>query len=128
VDSRTTLGGVTFTVPSALGRALGTGRPAGRVRFVTPAGARQLDLSAGRPGRPPGLAAAPGRPAVRVRGRTVAVTGLPPLSGIVEVTLYQPRPPRGPRLLGSRAQVKATADVRTSVRRRLIATVARGAG
>ncbi|HEX2103048.1 MAG TPA: hypothetical protein VHF51_05315 [Solirubrobacteraceae bacterium] len=128
VDSRTTLGSVTFTVPAALARGLATGAPAGRVRFVTTAGRRQLNLEAGRRGRPARLSAAPGRPAVQVRGRTVNVTGLPPATGIVEVTVYQPRPPRGPRLLGPRAGIKATAVVRTSATRRLTAIVARGPG
>jgi hypothetical protein len=128
VDSRTTLGSVTFTVPAALARGLATGPPAGRVRFVTAAGKGQFNLEAGRAGKPATLAAAPGRPALQVRGRTVRVTGLPPATGIVEITVYQPRPPRGPRLLGPRARVKATAVVRTSATRRLTAIVARGPG
>jgi hypothetical protein len=65
---------------------------------------------------------------VQVSGRTVKVTGLPALTGIVEVTLYEPRAPRGPQLLGPQARVKATAVVRTSTSRRLTATIARGAG
>jgi hypothetical protein len=128
VDSRTTLGSVTFTVPAALARGLATGQPSGRVRFVAQTGGRQFTLTAGRAGKASTLTAAAGRPAVQVRGRTVKVTGLPPVTGIVEVTLYQPRPPRGPQLLGARARVKATAVVRTSATRRLTALVARGTG
>jgi len=128
VDSRTPVGSVTFTVPGAVARGLGTGRPAGRVRVVTGAGGRQFDLRAGRAGTPAGLSAAPGRPGVQVRGRTVAVTGVPAGAGIVEVTVYQPRAPRGPRLLRRGARATATARVRAATTRRLTAWIERSAG
>jgi hypothetical protein len=128
IDSRGTIGGVTFTLPAVVARALATGAPSGRIRFVSQAGARQFTLKAGRAGRPASLAAAGGRPSVRVSGRTVNVAGLPEATGIVEVTLYQPRPPRGPRLLGPKARATATAILRVSPGRRLTTRIARGPG
>ena len=74
------------------------------------------------------LANAAGRPGVRIRGRTVVVTGLPARTGIVDVTVYQPRAPRGSRLLTARQRVSATATIRTPAARRLKARVSRGGG
>jgi len=65
---------------------------------------------------------------VRVRGRTITVTGLPAAAGIVEITVYQPRAPRGSRLLTARQRVSATATIRTPAARRLKARVSRGGG
>jgi hypothetical protein len=126
VDSRTATGSVTFTVPAAIARGLALGRPAGRIRVVTPAGRRQFALTPARGSTPARLTAAAGRPGVRVRGRTIAVTGLPASTGIVDMTVYQPRPPRGAALLPRGARVSAVATVRGAATRRLVARVSVG--
>ena len=76
IDSRTATTAATFALPAAVTGALGLGTPAGRIRVVTPAGARQYKMTPARGRRPMGLGAnAAGRPGVRIRGRTVVVTG-----------------------------------------------------
>jgi hypothetical protein len=117
---------VTFTVPAAVARGLALGTPAGRIRFVTPAGRRQFALRPARGSTPAGLTAAGARPGVRVRGGTIAVTGLPASTGIVEVTVYQPRPPRGPRLLPKGVRLNAVATIRGAGTRRLVARLIAG--
>jgi hypothetical protein len=115
------------TLPASVARGLALGSPSGRIRIVTSAGGRSFALRPAR-GRPPaGLAPAAGRPGVRVSGRTIAVTGLPAGTGIVELTVYQPRSPRGSRLLSPAARVNAVATVRGADSRRLVARIARGA-
>jgi hypothetical protein len=126
VDSRTATGSVTFTVPAAVARGLALGRPAGRIRIVTPAGRRQFSLTPARGSAPAGLTATAARPGVRVRGRTIAVTSLPTSTGIVDLTVYQPRPPRGAALLPRGARVSAVATVRGAATRRLLGRVSVG--
>ena len=91
VDARTAMSAVTFSLPSAITKGLALGKPSGRIRVVTTAGRRQYALTPARGRRPAGLTARNGRPGVRVRGRTITVTGLPAAAGIVELTVYQPR-------------------------------------
>jgi hypothetical protein len=126
VDSRTATASVTFAVPGALARGLALGRPAGRIRVVTPAGRRQFALTPARGGTPAGLAATAGRPGVQVRGGTIVVTSLPASTGIVDLTVYQPRPPRGAALLPRGARAGAVATVRGAATRRLVARVSVG--
>ena len=95
VDARTAMSAVTFSLPSAITKGLARGKPSGRIRVVTTAGRRQYALTAARGRRPAGLTGLNGRPGVRVRGRTITVTGLPAAAGIVEITVYQPQAPRG---------------------------------
>jgi hypothetical protein len=128
VDSRTATSSVVFTLPSAITRGLAVGTPSGRVRIVNRSGRRRFTLRPARGNRPAGLTAATGRPGVRVQGRTVAVSALPASTGIVELTVYQPRPPRGARLLDAGRRVNATAIIRTPAARRLKARVVRGGG
>jgi hypothetical protein len=128
VDSRTAMSAVTFSLPSAITKGLALGKPSGRIRVVTSAGRRQYNLTAARGRKPASLTAQNGRPGVRVRGRTITVTGLPAAAGIVEITVYQPRAPRGSRLLTARQRVSATATIRTPAARRLKARVSRGGG
>jgi hypothetical protein len=61
-----------------------------------------------------------------MRGSTVAVTGLPANTGIVELTVYQPRPPRGARLLATGARMNASATVQGAAAHRLVARVSVG--
>jgi fibronectin type 3 domain-containing protein len=126
VDSRTATRSVTVTVPAAIARGLALGTPSGRIRIVTASGRRQFTLSPARAGTPAGLTAAAGRPGVKVRGRTIAVTNLPASTGIVELTVYQPRPPRGAALLPRGARVNAIATVRGTATRRVLARVSSG--
>jgi hypothetical protein len=126
VDSRAATSAVTFTVPAAVAPGLALGTPAGRIRIVTPAGRRQFALKPARGSTSAGLTAAGGRPGVRVRGSTIAVTGLPASTGIVELTVYQPRPPRGAGLLTRGARVNAVATVRGTTTRRVLARVSIG--
>jgi len=129
IDSRTATTAATFSLPAAVTRALGLGTPAGRIRVVTPAGARQYAMTPARVRRPMGLTAnAAGRPGVRIRGRTVVVTGLPARTGIVDVTVYQPRAPRGPALLGRSRRVSAVATIRAPGASRVVARVSRSGG
>jgi hypothetical protein len=128
VDSRTATSSVVFTLPSALTRGLALGTPSGRIRIVTRSGRRQFNLRPARGVRPAALTAGTGRPGVRVRGRTITVSALPASTGIVELTVYQPRAPRGARLLGAGRRVSATATIRTPAARRLNARVVRGGG
>ena len=51
---------------------------------------------------------------VVLKGRSVVVSGLPASVGIVEVTLYQPRAPKGPALLASGRKARVTAKVQTT--------------
>jgi len=129
IDSRTATTAATFALPAAVTRALGLGTPAGRIRVVTPAGARQDRMSPARGRRPMGLGAnAAGRPGVRIRGRTVVVTGLPARTGIVDVTVYQPRAPRGPALLARNRRVSAVATIRAAGTKRIVARVSHSGG
>ena len=129
IDSRTATTAATFALPAAVTRALGLGTPAGRIRVVTPAGARQYKMTPARGRRPMGLGAnAAGRPGVRIRGRTVVVTGLPARTGIVDVTVYQPRAPRGPALLARTRRVNAVATIRAPGTKRIVARVSRSGG
>ena len=128
VDSRTATSSVVFTLPSAIARGLALGTPAGRIRIVTRSGRHQFTLRPARGTRPAGLAAGAGRAGVHVRGRTIAVSALSPATGIVELTVYQPRPPRGARLLSTSRRISATATIRTPAARRLTARVVRGGG
>lgn len=123
VDSRTATSGVSFTLPATVARGLALGAPAGRIGVVTPSGRGQFTLTPARGSRPAGLTAAAGRPGVKVAGRTITVTGLPASTGIVELTVYQPRAPRGAALIGRGARVNAVATVRGEATRRLVARV-----
>jgi hypothetical protein len=128
IDSRTATTGASFTLPATVARGLGLGTPAGRLRVVTTAGARQYKMRPARGRTQMGLTAANGRPGVRISGRTVVVTGLPARTGIVDVTVYQPRPPRGARLLAPRRRVNALATLLAPASRRIVARVSRSAG
>jgi hypothetical protein len=61
-----------------------------------------------------------------VGGRTIVVTSLPASTGIVDLTVYQPRPPCGAALLSRGARVSAVATVRGTAARRLVARVSVG--
>ena len=129
IDSRTATTAATFALPAAVTRALGLGTPAGRIRVVTPTGARRYRMTPARGRRPTGLSANPaGRPSVRIRGRTVVVTGLPARTGIIDVTVYQPRAPRGPALLARNRRVNAVATIRAPGTQRIAARVSRSGG
>ena len=127
VDTSTAARTMTFSLPAAVARGLGRGTPAGRIRVVTPTLRRQFTFHPATATQPTRLPAAAGRPAVRVSGRTITVTGLPASTGIVELTVYQQRAPRGSALLGAGRRVRATATVRTTRTLRLQATM-RGRG
>ena len=92
---------------------------------MTPDGARQYTLTAARGSRPMGLTAASGRPGVRIRGATAIVTGLPARTGVVDLTVYQPRAPRGPRLPARSRRVNAVATIRAPGTKRIVARVTR---
>ena len=96
-------------VPAALARGLATGKPASSLRIGLPGRKRvKVALKAGK-----GTIAG-GATSVRVKGRSVTVSGLPAATGIVEVTLYQPRAPKGPALLGRGHKATVTARVVTT--------------
>jgi hypothetical protein len=128
VDSRSATSAVTFALPASLARGLALGTPAGRIRVVTPGGGRQFALRPARGAKPASLAAGAGQPGVRVSGRTIAVTALPASTGIVDLTVYQPPAPRGPRLLPGGARVNALATILAPGARRLVARVSRSGG
>jgi hypothetical protein len=125
VDSRAAASAVTFTLPASVAHGLALGTPAGRIRVVTPAGGRQFALAPAHGTKPASLAAGARRPGVRVIGRSIAVTSLPASTGIVDLTVYQPPAPRGPRLLPAGVGVNAFATVMARGARRLVARVSR---
>jgi uncharacterized protein YukE len=109
VDSRTAIKSAAFKVPASLARGLATGKPASSLRIGLPGRKRvKVELRAGK-----GTIAGSGTSVV-VKGRNVTVNGLPSATGIVEVTLYQPRAPKGPALLGRGRKATVTARVVTS--------------
>jgi hypothetical protein len=65
-----------------------------------------------------------GATSVVVKGRSVTVSNLPAATGIVEVTLYQPRAPKGPALLGRGRKATVTARVLTTKAQNLKYTIA----
>ena len=92
VDSRTAIKSVSFKVPAALAKRLSAGKPASSLRVGLPGGQRlKVAMKSG--------AGASAGTSVSVKGGVVTVSGLPAKAGIVEVTLYQPRAPKGPKLL-----------------------------
>ena len=112
VDSRAAISKVTFKVPAGMARRLSTGKPASSLRIGLPSGKRlKVMITRG--------AGASAATSVRVKGGTVTVTGLPAKTGIVEVTLYQPRAPKGPQLLRKGRSARVTAAVVTTTTERL---------
>ncbi len=95
VDSRSALSRVVFPLPAALVSPLALApRPGlGRLRVVVQGGKRRmLSLGSARVSSDAGLLlGGPGKPTVRIHGRTLTVTGLPARAGIVELTLYPAR-------------------------------------
>ena len=127
VDTAAPASRVTFRVPTAIARRLSRGTPAGRIRLVTPTLRRQYRFSPATSRRPSRLVARNGSPGVRIDGHTITVTGLPASTGIVELTVYQPRAPQGSALLARGRKVTARATVRSTRTLRLRATM-RGTG
>jgi hypothetical protein len=126
IDSRTPMSGMTFTLPRAVARGLGLGRPAGRLAIVTPGGRRLLTLAPAHGRSPTVLVAGPSRPGVAIRGAAITVTGLPASTGVAELTVYELPSPLGAPLLTRRIHVRATALVRTAGLQRLTANIAAG--
>jgi len=107
VDSRSAIKSVSFSVPAGLAKSLATGKPGSSLRISLPGRKRvKIAISKGK-GK---LDTA----SVVLKGRSVVVSGLPASVGIVEVTLYQPRAPKGPALLAGGRKARVTAKVQTT--------------
>jgi WD40-like Beta Propeller Repeat len=105
LDSRQAVTGVSFALPR--GFRLKAARRAvklGRMKLVA-GGASIPDVTLTQPaGRRSGALTTPGArgPGVSFTASRLTVTGLPPRTGIVELTLYFPKAPAGPVLVGRR--------------------------
>ncbi len=132
IDSRTATTAATFALPAAVTARAGPRHP-GRPDPGRDPGRRAPGQDRARPAAAARWGSARTRAwraaGVRIRGRTVVVTGLPARTGIVDVTVYQPRGaarsgPARARPPGERGRD----DPRAPGTKRIVARISRSGG